>query len=101
METIPSWFVIVMGLGTVFIGLISVILLCKILGAVCSLTAQKNDAAIPSPAIPSAPVAASPAVSNALAFANRQEVIAAISAAIAEECGTDTNAIRIVSIKKI
>ena len=41
-----------------------------------------------------APVAAAPVV-------NRKEVIAAVSAAIAEELGTDVSAIRIVSIKKV
>ena len=89
--TIPSWFVIVMGLGTVFVGLICIILLCKILGAICSST-KKQTAQTPV----SAPVAA-----TAATFANRQEVIAAIAAVIAEDCGVETDAIRITSIRKI
>ena len=32
---------------------------------------------------------------------NRQEIIAAVSAVIAEELGTDINALRIISFKKI
>ena len=32
---------------------------------------------------------------------NRQEIIAAVSAALAEELGTDVSAIRILSFKKI
>ena len=32
---------------------------------------------------------------------NRQEIIAAVSAALAEEMGTDISAIRILSFKKI
>ena len=34
-------------------------------------------------------------------IANRQEFIAAVSAALAEEMGTDVSAIRILSFKKI
>ena len=41
-----------------------------------------------------APVAAQP-------IQNRQEIIAAVSAALAEELGTDVSAIRILSFKKI
>lgn len=97
--SIPSWFVIVMGSGTVFLGLICIILLCKILGAVCTLIERK-------PAV-SAPAASTPATAPASVAtkaqdpAKRQEIIAAIGAAIAEECNVDVNAIRITSIKKI
>lgn len=95
---IPSWFVIVMGLGTVFLGLICIILLCKILGAVCTLIERKGDSA-PSAKAPAAQTAQAPA--KAQDPAKRQEIIAAIGVAIAEECGVDVNAIRITSIKKI
>ncbi len=95
MSEIESWFVIAMGLGTVFVGLICIIALCKILGAVCRV-GQQNDSIHQGLATPESKP--SPAPSK---FANRQEVIAAIGAAIAEESGVDVNAIRIVSIKKI
>ena len=49
---------------------------------------------------PQAPQAASPAAPQAPAIPNRQEMIAAVSAALAEELGTDVAAIRIVSFKK-
>lgn len=98
--SIPSWFVIVMGVGTVFLGLICIILLCKILGAVCTLIEKKT------PLSPVATATASntntaAAPSKAQDPAKRQEIIAAIGVAIAEECGVDANAIRITSIKKI
>ena len=93
-----SWFVIVMGLGTVFIGLICIILLCKILGAICTLI-ERKDTATPATSAP-APQAVQKAV-QAQDPAKRQELIAAIGAAIAEECGVDVNGIRITSIKKI
>ena len=81
-------FVCLMGMGTVFFGLICLIVLTTLLGRVCG---RKQRAA--SPAAASAP-AAEPAV-------NQQEMIAAISAAIAEELGTDITGIRILSVKKL
>ena len=50
----------------------------------------------PAPAAP-APVAAAPAAQEG----NRQEIAAAVSAAIAEELGTSITGIRIVSMKKL
>ena len=81
-------FVCLMGMGTVFFGLICLIVLTTLLGRICG---RKQQAA-PEAAI-SAP-AAVPAV-------NQQELIAAVSAAIAEELGTDITGIRILSIKKL
>ena len=81
-------FVCLMGMGTVFFGLICLIVLTTLLGRLCG---RKQQAA-PAAAI-SAPAAA-PAV-------NQQELIAAVSAAIAEELGTDITGIRILSIKKV
>ncbi len=95
---IPSWFVIAMGIGTVFLGLICIILLCKILGAICILIEKKGDSA-PTAKAPAAQTA--PAVAKAQDPEKRKEIIAAIGVAIAEECGVDVNAIRITSIKKI
>ena len=46
-----------------------------------------------------APVSAVPAVAEPIP--NRQAMIAAISAVIAEELGTDISAIRILSVKKV
>lgn len=92
---IPNWFVILMGLGTIFIGSICIVILCKILGALCTIADTKNiqpQVAAPTPAPVPVPMQ-SPV--------NRQEVIAAIGVAIAEELGVDVNAIRITSIKKI
>ncbi len=97
--TIPSWFVIVMGMGTVFIGLICIVLLCKILGAICSLfdgkSSDSKEIGTPEAQAVSARQTVAPA------FSNRQEVVAVIGAVIAEECGVDVEAIRIKSIKRI
>ena len=79
-------FVLCLGLGTVFFGLICIIFICKIMSAVLAGLSKK-----PTVAAPAAPAA----------IPNRQEFIAAVSAAIAEEMGTDVSKIRILSVKKI
>ena len=94
MGSIPSWFVIVMGLGTVFVGLICLILICKILSMVFSRFQDNDETYKRRPDI------ASPATGTAT-FSNRQEVIAAIGAVIAEDLGVDVTGIRITSIRKI
>ena len=81
-------FVCLMGMGTVFFGLICLIVLTTLLGRICG---RKQQAA-PEAAI-SAP-AAVPAV-------NQQELIASVSDAIAEDLGTDITGIRILSVKKL
>ena len=80
-------FVCLMGMGTVFFGLICLIVLTTLLGRVCGHRRQGAAlaAAVPAPA---------PA-------ADQQELIAAISAAIAEDLGTDITGIRILSVKKV
>lgn len=77
-------FVIVMGMGVTFVGLISLILLVTLMGKVCG-TMKKPAAA--------APAAELPAV-------DKGALVAAVSAVIAEELGTDVNAFRIVSMKR-
>jgi len=94
-KEISDIFVVILGVSVVFIGLICIILLCKILSAVCSFSQKKTDtSAVSAPAVSTAPAATQP-------IENRQEIIAAVSAAVAEELGTDISAIRILSFKKI
>ena len=88
-EVVPNAFVVLLGIGTVFIALIAIIILCKIIGLffnkkVEETTSQKITT----------PVVEQP-------IHNRQEIIAAVSAVIAEELGADVSAIRIKSFKKI
>ena len=83
-----SLFVCLMGMGTVFFGLICLIVLTTIMGKIVG--------AAPAVAAP-APAAAAPAAPEG----NRQEIAAAVSAAIAEELGTSITGIRIVSMKKL
>ena len=88
-------FVCLMGLCTVFVGLICIIVLVSVMSNVV----RRTDAKTAAPAIP-APSAAAPAAAPAVS-AVTPEMVAAVSAAIAEELGTDVSAIRIVSMKKI
>ena len=83
-------FVCLMGMGTVFFGLICLIVLTTLLGRICG---RKQQAA-PAAAISAPAAVPAPAV-------NQQELIAAISAAIAEDLGTDITGIRILSVKKL
>jgi len=92
---ISNTFVVALGISVVFIGLICIIVLCKILSAICQLTEKKTQ-----PEVTATPATAvAPAVSQPIE--NRQEIIAAVSAVLAEELGTDVSAIRILSFKKI
>lgn len=84
-------FVVLMGLGTVFAGLLCIILLVTLMSWVCARTSAPKTV----PQMPAAPAAmpASGAVTPAM--------MAAVAAAIAEDMGTDVSAIRIVSMKKV
>lgn len=85
-------FVVAMGLGVVFIGLVCIIIVCKIVSAVCNFTVK--DKAEEKTVVTSKAVTVQP-------IEKRQELIAAVSAALAEELGTDVSALRILSFKKI
>lgn len=89
----PNTFVVLMGIGTVFVGLICIIFLSIVTSKICNTLEKMSDAK--APAAPTAPAAAAP-----VAIPNRQAMIAAIAAAIAEDLGTEPNGIRILSVKK-
>ena len=85
-----SLFVCLMGMGTVFFGLVCLIVLKMIMGKIVgSRAAPAVSAPVPAAAAPAAPEG------------NRQEIAAAVSAAIVEELGTGITGIRIVSMKKL
>ena len=86
-------FVILMGIGIVFIGLICIILLSMAMSAICRSMGDQTP--VPAPAAPAAPPAQTDAIPN------RQAMIAAIAVAIAEDMGTDPSGIRILSVKKL
>jgi len=93
-KELATWFVVVMGMGIVFLGLICLIVLISIMGkimkAIGKAAPQENTQR-----------AAAPAPAAQKAIPNRGELVAAISVALAEELGTDVKAIRIHSIKRV
>ena len=88
MAGIPNWFVVVMGLGTTFVGLICIIVLCSLLGVICKALVKENKA----------PVAKA---KNLPMPENKQEILAAVCAVIAEELGTEVEALKVVSFKRV
>ena len=87
MDNYSSIFVCLMGMGTVFFGLICLIVLTTVMGRLC----RSKQNAVPAAPVP-VPTAPEP---------DRQELVAAVSAALAEELGTDITGIRILSMKKV
>ena len=92
-----NWFVVAMGIGTVFVGLICIIFITKIMSFICRGLVKNKSA---EKATPKAPVAKAPAAAPA-EITNKQEFVAAVSAAIAEHSGCNMEGIRILSIKRI
>ena len=85
---------IVIGLGTVFVGLICIIVMCKIMSLIVNGVSKS-----PAPAADTAAPDAAPAEASSV-IENRGPLAAAIAAAVAEDLGTDVSGIRILSIKK-
>lgn len=90
---VSNGIVLALGLGIVFAGLICLVVICTLLGVICKALikpdAQKSAQSVATVASDNAPIA------------NKQELVAAICAAIAEDLGTEANNIRVVSFKKI
>ncbi len=87
--------VVGLGLGTVFVVLIALILLCYIMSAVCKALKKEDKVSKESaPIVPAASAANAP-------IANKQEVLAACCAVIAEELGTEANNIKVLSFKRV
>lgn len=88
-------FVTLMGIGTVFFGLICIIVLTTVMGSVLK---SKSKPAAPAPAAaPKAAVPAAPAVNTA----KEQEILAAVIAAVTEDLGPSASRMQITSINKI
>ena len=88
-------FVTLMGIGTVFFGLICIIVLTMVMGSVLK---SKSKPAAPAPA--AAPKAAAPAA-PAVNTAKEQEILAAVIAAVTEDLGPSASRMQITSINKI
>ena len=90
-----TWIVCLIGVGVVFLGLAALIGIIELMNRVCDKLAKKKAATpVAQPVQAAAPVVSAP-------VENRQEIIAAVCAAVAEENGTDISAICVVSFKKL
>lgn len=89
-------FVTLMGVGTVFFGLICIIFLTMAMGSLL----KSKPAPAPAPAPVAAPKAAAPAA-PVVNTAKEQEVLAAVIAAVTEDLGPSASRMQITSINKI
>lgn len=95
MGELSNAFVVVMGIATVFIGLICIIILCEVMGAICKALIKDKKEKAPSQA------AVTPAPENYAPIENKQELVAAVCACIGEELGCDVKNIRVLSFKRV
>ncbi len=93
--TVSTPMVIAMGMITVFVVLICLILIITIMGKIMGAVTANQKAAAPAPA------AAAPAPVQAAPVGNKQQLVAAMAAVIAEDMGTDVGRIKIHSIRKL
>ncbi len=96
MTGLSNTFVCVMGMGTVFIGLICIVLICNLLSVVLKGFAKLEKEAGPAPKAP-AP-ASVPEV--AISPAEKSAIVAGVCVCIAEELGEDASNIKVLSFKK-
>ena len=81
-------FVCLMGMGIVFAGLLCLIALVSLMGRVCSKP-QQTTSPLPSDS------------GESLNAEDKKKLLAAITAAIAEDSHADVSAVRIVSIRRV
>ncbi len=88
-----TWFVCLLGIAVVLVGLVFLICIVYLMNLIIGCFAGKKKSKQPEN---SAPIA-----DAGKPIENRQEILAAVCAAVAEENGTDISAIRVLSFKKI
>ncbi len=81
-----------MGMGTVFIGLICIVLICNLQSMVLKAISKPEKNKAPGSVVESAP---------ALSSDEKAEIIAGASACIAEELGKDASNIKVLSFKRV
>ena len=87
--------VCLLGVGVVFVGLIAIIGIVKLTNLACDFLKLTK------PVAPAAPAPTAPATPASGPIPNKQEILAAVCAAVAEEEGVDVYAIRVLSFKKL
>ena len=84
-------FVCIMGIGTVFVGLICIVVICNVMSFIMKSFSKKETKGTSK----AAPVEAT------LSTQEKQAIIAGTCAVIAEELGTDVKNIRVLSFKRV
>lgn len=95
---ITGWGVMALGMGIVFLGLISLIFISKLMSVACSLSGDKAKKA--KQELKAAPAPAKAPAVNAAA-PNRQQFTAAVAASIASYMGSEPAGLRIHSIQPV
>ncbi len=85
------WFVCLLGVGVVFFGLVLLVVIVSLMNFFVGNFSKSEQAKKEQNTV--APVD--------IKIENKQEILAAVCAAIAEENGTDISAIRVLSFKKV
>ena len=94
MDANNGFFVLILGMVTVFIGLIVLIYISKLMSYIIRKLSKEEA---PKAAVKPAPAAAP----SAAQIPNRQQFVAVVSAAIAEYTDTDADGLRIKSIRQL
>lgn len=97
--SISPWFVLFLGMGTVFFGLICLIYITKLMSAVIKAIVKPEKTAVK--AAPVQTESSASVKTGAIAFGDRKLLDAIIAAAIATYDGSDMTGLRIRSIKQI
>ena len=92
MTELSSGLVVGLGIGTVFVGLIAIIVLCYIMSAIVKLFEKISK---------KEKVSSVQVADNNAPIPNKQELIAVSCAVIAEELGTDVKNIKVLSFKRV
>lgn len=98
------WFVLVLGMGTVFIGLFLLVLIIKVMGFIAGKTVKTPAAPAAAAKAAPAPVAAPAAAPAPVVYpheVDRYAFDAAVAAAIAAYTGRDIKGFRITRITKM
>ena len=89
MQEPSNMLVVGLGMGTVFFGLVCLVAICRITSLVCGLFEKKEIKEAENAPLQNSPIS------------NKQEILAAVCAVIAEETGADAKNIRVRSFKRI
>ncbi len=91
--------VCILGIAVVFLGLIAIIGIVRLMNRLCDIMERAKSITAAPVATSAAPVA--PVAPVSAPIPNKQEIVAAVCAAVAEEEGVDVSAIRVLSFKKL